>query len=396
MPDYAPLPLSKTETPASQDDLVELVRQAHHDQTPLYPIGGGTSLGVGLTPKQSGCGVVTKALQRVVDFPARDLTVTVEAGITLQALADLLSTENLQLPVDVPHPQRATLGGVIATAWSGPRRYGYGLIRDAVIGIRAVDGRGEVFNGGGRVVKNVAGYDFCKLLTGSLGMLGIISQVTLKLRPRPQQTTIFQVGLPSLEVADGLLTELNTSPVLPVAIDILSHGDQHSLFIILEGTQAEVAWQHAQLLDFLQQRAFTAQVVPQSENAAVLHELIHFPAVAAPLSIKATLRPSQTFRFAAVVQEIDPQAHVQIHAGSGIVYVRFSEFPQAGLARTLISKLQPLAAESLGSVVVLSNPAGLDATFQSTWGIGGAQLALQGEVKKQFDPRSILNPGRFL
>src|SRR6478736_2819398 len=119
-------------------------------------------------------------------YPARDMTITVQAGVTIARLRDVLKAEGQQLPVDVPFPDRATLGGAVATNASGPRRFGHGTLRDYVIGISVVDDRGEEMKGGGRVVKNVAGYDLMKLYTGSLGTLGIITQLTLKVKPRPE------------------------------------------------------------------------------------------------------------------------------------------------------------------------------------------------------------------
>src|SRR5690606_32325083 len=119
-------------------------------------------------------------LNRVIDYPARDMTITVEAGITWEQLEAELAKEGQWLPVDVARAEAATVGGAIACNTSGPRRFGYGTLRDYVIGIHAVDGQGMQFKGGGRVVKNVAGYDFCKLLTGSFGTLAVITQVTLK------------------------------------------------------------------------------------------------------------------------------------------------------------------------------------------------------------------------
>src|SRR6202030_783750 len=113
-------------------------------------------------------------------------TITVQAGITLGRLQDLLATENQRLPVDVPHPDRATLGGALAVNASGPRRPGFGPLRDYVIGITTVNDEGQETKAGGRVVKNVAGYDLCKLHIGALGTLGILTQVTLKVLPRPE------------------------------------------------------------------------------------------------------------------------------------------------------------------------------------------------------------------
>jgi len=164
-------------------ELTELIRRAGRESTPLYPVGGGTSLNFGLPPKQPGWQVELTGLSQIVDYPAADMTITVGAGIRISELQTVLRQQQQQLPLDVPQADQATLGGVLATNFSGPRRLGYGTARDYVIGIRAVDGRGTPFAGGGRVVKNVAGYDFCKLLIGSLGTLGVITEVTLKLKP---------------------------------------------------------------------------------------------------------------------------------------------------------------------------------------------------------------------
>src|SRR5262249_46542958 len=145
----------------------------------------------------------TAELNQVIDYPARDLTITVQAGITMQKLQETLATENQWLPIDVPSPERASIGGAIACDVSGPRRYGYGTLRDYVIGITIVNDRGEETYAGGRVVKNVAGYDFMKLHTGALGTLGVITQVTLKVKPRPEawETRIFPCGPSQLEEA---------------------------------------------------------------------------------------------------------------------------------------------------------------------------------------------------
>src|SRR5262249_48147262 len=153
-----------------------------------------TLLDFGLPPDRPGVGVDVRAFTQVIDYPARDMTVTVQAGITLAKLGELLATENQRLPIDVPQAARATLGGTLATNVSGPRRYGFGTLRDYVIGISVVNDEGHEIKAGGRVVKNVAGYDLCKLYIGSLGTLGIIMQVTLKLKPRPEEQVMILAG----------------------------------------------------------------------------------------------------------------------------------------------------------------------------------------------------------
>ena len=136
-------------------------------------------------------------------------------------LAATLAAEGQHLPIDVPRAAEATIGGVVATNWSGPRRYGHGTIRDYVIGINAVDGRGTPFKGGGRVVKNVAGYDFCKLLTGSLGTLAVVTQVALKVKPQSESAAAVVGECADLAIAENALSALAMLETPPVAIDLL-------------------------------------------------------------------------------------------------------------------------------------------------------------------------------
>src|SRR5262249_39044525 len=157
-----------------------LVRSAAAEGQALYPLGGRTMLDLGLPPERAGAGVDLRGLDQVIDYPARDMTITVQAGITLSRPADLLRGENQRPPADVPRAREATLGGALAANASGSRRFGFGTLRDYVIGISVINDEGNETKAGGRVVKNVAGYDLCKLHVGALGTLGIITQITLK------------------------------------------------------------------------------------------------------------------------------------------------------------------------------------------------------------------------
>src|SRR5438105_7157106 len=153
---FGPLPLVHPDT---VQELGDLVRAARAEGGAIYPIGGQTMLGLGTPPSAHGRAVDLRGLHQVIDFPARDMTVTVQAGITVEQLRKVLAQENLRLPLDIPQAERATLGGALAANVSGSRRYGFGTARDYVIGISAVNDAGEEFKAGGRVVKNVAGYD---------------------------------------------------------------------------------------------------------------------------------------------------------------------------------------------------------------------------------------------
>jgi glycolate oxidase FAD binding subunit len=402
------LPLTHTVAPETEAALVEAVRQAYADSTPVYPIGGGTSLDYGVPPRQSGIGVSLTGLNRVIDYPARDMTITVEAGITMARLAQTLAAEGQRLPIDTPQAEQATLGGVIATNFSGPRRYGLGTIRDYVIGIAAVDGRGILFHGGGRVVKNVAGYDFCKLLTGSLGTLGVISQVTLKVRPRPEASALIACGLAEVERAEPLLAALVTSRTAPTAIELLAGpawdddvafepGTHAPLRLVVgfEGTRVEVAWQVGQLQDEWRALGVTAsQVVASEQTPGLWNGLTEFPAGPAPLVLKVSVPPGAVTAYVQRVMAIDPACSIQAHAGNGIVIARFAKFTTADVSRIVIGALRPAAVSAGGHAVVLSST--LELTHQAVWGSGGGSVRMMKAVKDQFDPRGILNPGRFV
>jgi glycolate oxidase FAD binding subunit len=409
VPTTQPLPLTDTLTPASQEELAAAVGECARTRTAVYPLGGGTSLDYGLVPKQSGVGLSLEKLNRVVDYPARDMTITVEAGIRLGELTRVLAEERQWLPIEAPASDRATLGGLVATAWCGPRRYGWGTVRDYVIGISAVDGRGMPFKGGGRVVKNVAGYDFCKLLTGSLGTLGVITQVTLKIRPLPATTAFVACPLADWDQAERLLAALVDSAATPSAIELVTgpawskivptdSSGVGTLLVGLDGSAVEVKWMierlHAELAAL---GAVRCETLAADAARPLWDELREFSGRPdAPLVVKASLRSSATVDFVRLVRSIDPQASVQAHAGSGVVIARFNAFTAADVSRTLIGRLQPATVAGGGHVVLLSSAFASDLTRQAVWGGADDATAWMVKVKQQFDPQNLLNPGRFV
>lgn len=400
MPTFT-LPTSETKAPANQAGVAEIVRDAFGSGTAVYPIGGRTSLDFGLAPRQEGIGLSLAGLNRIVDYPARDMTITVEAGVTMRQLAETLAAERQWLPIDAPQADEATVGGVVACAASGPRRFGWGTMRDYVIGIRAVDGRGTVFNGGGRVVKNVAGYDFCKLLTGSLGTIGVITQVTLKIRPIPERSSLVMCDVPDLDVAERLLAALITSNVTPTAIEYIAGPaweNRGQLIVGVEGTTEEVPWMCGTLADEWRSLGIANTHALHAENATTLwRQLRDFPTDRqAPLVIEASVRPSAVCSFIATVQEIDKNASILAHAGSGIVIVRFRDFGAAEISKLLVGRLQPAARAAGGNAVVLSSDGLGELPRQVQWGGTQAATEWMAKVKRQFDPKNILNPGRFV
>lgn len=387
-------------TPTSVEELAGFISRSYVQGVPIYPLGGGTSLNYGLAAKQPGEPLSLRGLNRIIDYPARDLTVTVEAGVTMRQLADALVAENQELPIDVPQADCATVGGVVATNWNGPRRHGCGSVRDFVIGITAVDGQGTVFSGGGRVVKNVAGYDFCKLLTGSLGTLGVITEVTFKLRPKVERRTILVGELFDLEQAETALAALSISAVRPAAVELIAGSTWESMpalaiVAVLEGTTPEVAWMTERLT--AEWNSFRlAKITNLESGEALWRQLIEFSAAKSPLAIKASIIPSGVVPMLAALRKLDPAISIQTHAASGVVIGLFSQLPAEGAAKSILQTLQPLAARHHGHLQVLNGEAGVELTRQSVWGAQDAAGGVMDAVKRQFDPKNILNPGRFI
>jgi glycolate oxidase FAD binding subunit len=402
--------MSDVLAPADQAVLVAAVREAFAADTPIYPVGGGTSLGYGLPITRPGIELSLAKLNRVVDYPARDMTITVEAGITMAALATTLEAERQRLPVDVPQAERATLGGVIATNFSGPLRYGHGTIRDYVIGISAVDGRGVPFKGGGRVVKNVAGYDFCKLLVGSLGTLGLITQVTLKVKPIPERTALVGCRVKDFDHAERLLAGMVTSETRPCAIELvagpassvdpalepMNPDELGHLIVALEGTEPEVEWMKGTLLSELASHGAHGFTVADDRSPGLWSRLREFSATESMLVLKANVPPSRTIEMIRLLWLASSDCSIQAHAGNGIVLARFPTFPAGGVSRILIGRLQPAAQNAGGNLIVLSSTLGGELTRQAVWGAPSGSAMLMEAVKRQFDPKNLLNPGRFV
>jgi len=196
-------------------------------------------------------GVELRALNRIVEYTPEDMTVTVESGLTLAALQTELGRHRQWLPLDPPGPQQLTISDLINTNASGPRRFGYGTIRDYLIGIKIALADGRIINSGGKVVKNVAGYDLAKLFIGSHGSLGVVIETTFKLRPLPEMEKFVQAPCQSLDQADEFIEAVIKSEITPIVLDLhkLSSSAAGSLTIVLgfAGTREEVEWQLAKV-----------------------------------------------------------------------------------------------------------------------------------------------------
>ena len=405
--DFGPLPLVQ---PRSVADIGEIVRRAAADNQALYPIGGQTLLDVGLPPARPGVAVDVRALSQVIDYPARDMTITVQVGITMAQLQTLLATEKQRLPIDVPRADQATLGGVLAVNVSGSRRLGFGTLRDYVIGISTVNDKGQEVKAGGRVVKNVAGYDLCKLHVGALGTLGIISQVTLKLRPLPESKALVTLGCETA-VLDRLLDRLHATRTRPVCLDLLNQSAVRSMvrelrmnlpeapWVIVAGFEDNgdaVGWQVRQLLQELAPgdiQGLEARAGGASDPLWLA--LVESPASGECLTFKANLLPGALAEFCRRAATLPEPMRLHAHAGSGIVYGHLDGDLTLPRVAAMLKELTDAAVRAEGNLVVPRCSVEWKRELP-VWGRERGDFWLMRQVKDKLDPRHLFNPGRFL
>jgi glycolate oxidase FAD binding subunit len=408
--------------PAGAEEAGRVVAAAAAAGVPVIPWGGGTQMHLGLAPRDGAVVVVTRRLARVVEHEPGDLTATVEAGLTIDGLQAALGARGQWLSLDPPLPARATLGGVLATNASGPRRYLYGTARDLVIGLRVVGPDGVLVRTGGKVVKNVAGYDLVKLYLGSLGTLGLIVEATLKLRPRPEADRACWAGFDSLAAAGAAVSRVMGSDLLPHSLELLDgaasaacagalglparNGDGAALLVGFDGLERTVAWQVAEaerLLRDLGAQGVTALLDGAAQRAVAFVRDIR-AAVREPLAVaRVAVLPRDVSAYAAAAAQAARAARLQLtttaHAGSGVLVLVLSggDGPAPGVPAT-VSALAALRAEARtlgGQCVVEWAPLAVKEQVP-VWDEPGAAGRLMQRIKARVDPQGIMNPGRFV
>jgi glycolate oxidase FAD binding subunit len=353
--------------PRSRDEVAETLAAARAGRRRLLPVGGRTHLDKG-NPAEVDAELELTALDALVDYHPAEMVAVVEAGTRCGRLDQLLAGHGQEWPVDAP--AEATVGGVVAAAASSPRRLAVGPVRDLVLEVELVTGAGRRVRAGGRTVKNVSGYDLCRLVTGSLGTLGVLTQVALKLRPRPRaRRTLLAPG--GLERAAELLA---TVP-LPTALLVT---DAH-IELRLEGWPRDLEEQTR-----LAGKALGGDAEPREDVAFPLRR----PWSDAPVVVEAAVAPSRLPELVEVVEALGGggaalggAAPWGALAGVGICWVGL---PDAGEG---LARLRRRAAELGGIAPVVRGPGGL--------GAAPPAAAVQRRLKDAFDPGGILAPGRF-
>ncbi|MBX5490674.1 MAG: FAD-binding oxidoreductase [Chloroflexi bacterium] len=381
----------------------------------VVPWGGGTAQAIGYPPRAFDLALDVRALAHVLHYEPADLTLSVQAGITLAAIDRLLGEHGQRLSLDGARPEHATLGGIVAANLAGPRRLRYGTARDALIGVCAALTDGTLAHGGGRVVKNVSGYDMMKLFLGSLGTLGVLVELNFKVLPRPAREVALALGFETAGAALDAVAALLDSVLQPVAAIVLdpalaprlvAGARGWTLVVGFEGAPATTARQVREVRE--RAAGWCGAVVCELEGAAagvLWRQLAEYqqPDVE-PVDralVKVVVSPSEVGAVLDATTELAAAAGIALDqaadAAVGLVYWRLKR-PE-GLAPEAFG--QALATVQQGLVqrfeqsVVLSCPAGVKPHLP-LWGREPSGIAVMRAIKQQFDPHGILNPGRFV
>jgi glycolate oxidase FAD binding subunit len=403
-------------SPATAEQAAAILRYASEHRLALIPRGNGTKLSTGNPPRQYDVALSLGQLNRVIHYEPADLTITVEAGMTFGDFQNLAGQNGLWLPLDPRGGAKASIGGIIAANAAGPLRQGFGGPRDMVLGLKVATTDGKIAKTGGRVVKNVAGYDLGKLLTGSFGTLGVIVEASLKLFPKPLECATFSLRAGTLGIARDIRKSILRSPLDPMRLVLLnstatallsdsSEPPEHpgaDLWIEVGGSHrviercmlelrqlasavgapmtrvegTEKAWEHvSNLPPWLQQKYRDVTVLKAALPLAASEEFLS--------------RAQQE----AEAERITLTSFAQV--GVGIVHLcALQETMTAGLG-AWVGRLRQAAADLGGTLVIEHCPLELK-SHVDVWGAGGDDLEAMRKMKSAWDPQGVLSPGRFL
>jgi glycolate oxidase FAD binding subunit len=378
--------------PGSVEEISELLKLAAREGLAVAPRGGGTKTHVGDPPRELDLILSTARMNEVVEHVPGDQVVRVQSGLRLDALQERLSGSDQMLGVDPPERDAgATIGGIVAANSSGPRRYKYGTIRDLIIGITVVLSDGTVAKAGGKVVKNVAGYDLSKLFTGSLGTLGVIAEANFRLHPLPQAARTLAVAVESPQAAQEAAQAIMHSQVEATAVELYWDDERRTVSVLLEsipsGVEAKVEAASFLLQPFGEVRALSddEDILPSGDaDEAVLK-------ISAPPNELAGVLDSVL----GAAERKGVKARLTGHAASGVTVAGLSG-GGTDVQTEIVEELREIRSRRGGSVVLQRAPLDLKKRV-GTWQTSGRDdLGLMRRVKEKFDPRGGLNPGRFI
>lgn len=414
--------------PRSEDEVARVLRRATDLGLAVIPCCSGTKLEAGAMPRRYDLALNLSAMTSIHSFEPGDLTVSAEPGVTLDAFQKYLQPNRLWAPFDSPGGVKASLGGIVSANASGPLRLKYGSPRDVVLGMRIVTADGRIIKTGGQVVKNVAGYDLARLLTGSFGTLGVIVEISLKLFPLPAGRSTWRIEAPNLDSAHEFRRQLLLSPLGPARMalldwgaaalarsDALTSAAAHNYQIYTEffGSERVLARCGQTVVELARSAGALAEPVNGEDAAAAWDRIIDITALLAAtypniVGLKTMLPIASGEAFmdlaAGEARKLGVPCACVCQNGAGILRAclipgaeGMAELPEP-LLRDLSGALSRLRAQALergGALVIERCSPGLKKHFD-VWGPAGSDFALMHKLKDLWDPKGTLSPGRFI
>lgn len=382
--------------PESAEAVSEILAWAHQQGLAVVPWGGGTHQAIGNPLARYDLTLLTSGLGRVLDHQPADLTLTVQAGMTLAAVQAHLAPYGQHLPLEAEDPERATIGGLVATATSGPLRLSAGTARDQVLWVEAVQPDGTRVHGGAKVVKNVAGYDIPKLFIGSHGSVGVLTAVTFRVAPLPATRPTLLIGFEQPQVAEALVAELAVGRLAPSLLTLvkgrLDWGGPYALApwvlaVGADGPAATTAWQLAEFERLA--RAAGAQAIARLDGDASLQARHALMARrnSGEVGLTVGVLPTQVVPLLASMPGGFWQAFAE--AGNGVVHLAWDCAEETW--RSVAERVEALG----GTWRLMRCPLGWKREGLDVWGPARGDRFLMRRLKAALDPGGVLNPGRF-
>jgi glycolate oxidase FAD binding subunit len=386
--------------PSTVDILAQIVKQASQQQWRILICGNGSKLNWGNLSPDIQLIISTQKCERLIEHAVGDLTVTVEAGMKLADLQTKLQLHNQFLPIDPTYPATATLGGIVATGDTGSWRQRYGGIRDLLLGLSFVRADGAIAKAGGRVVKNVAGYDLMKLFTGAYGTLGVITQLTFRTYPviATSQTLVLTGKAESIAQATQTI---RNSGLTPTALDLLSTamikqlglGNNIGLILRWQTIPSSIEQQTTEVQAIAQKLDLTTNSYQEQAEADLWQQcasITCIPNSETAVTCKIGIAPTAAINFLQLKQVIEQNIAIRIHASSGIGQLQLNSPDKQNIA-----EIRSYCQENYGFLTILDAPTSIKQQID-IWGYTGNALKTMHALKNQFDPQNILNSNRFL
>lgn len=392
----APTP---TQYPASVEELRHALTEAARTGDVIRLSGAGTHQFIGNVPLEPSIVVSMERLNRVVSYEQADMTVTAEAGVTLRELQATLAANGQFLPLDPPPSDDATIGGILAANVSGPLRHRHGTARDWLLGLRAVLVDGTVIKSGGKVVKNVSGYDLHKVFVGSMGTLGAIAEVTLKVAPLPRVDRTFAVSCSSAALATGMIMSAHEANLALASAELLSppaasrlgHAGTWTALLRVAGGQAAAS---RTIGDLDELAALARGSMDEVDVSAWSRWREHFAPSA--LGLRISVLSSRAGEVSEALDRSFAGETASISASVAAGLIRLNMTPRsAASCSQLVHRAEEIARQRAGFVIVDEAPESYKRTID-IFGSTRGDIEIMRRLKREFDPAGILGPGRFL